>query len=216
MRPAPARARMCGLTLVELTVSVSIAGLLILGGAALGTQAWADYRADQFGERLVAFVDEVEGLFTVRNDYLGLATDSAGPLGLLRHESVAGQHLYGGSMTLGVLTGVGLNNQAWGVHYADVPAAACLTVLRTALAVGDAVALRPGAGGVFSNWSTGLSRAGGVISGYPNDYKVVKDRRDAVPTVAAQVEGCTGATTRVVNGVTIETPFGLAVVRGKL
>lgn len=208
---------MRGLTLVELAVAVSIAGVVVLGATALGAQAWADYRADRFGELLVALTDEVDGVYTVRNDYVGLSTASAGGLGLLRHEPVAGQHLYGGSMTLGVLVGAGFNNQAWGVHYASVPAVACLTVLRTALAVGDAVALRPGAGGVFDDWGPGLIKAGTDVTTFPNGYRVVKNRRDVVPTVQQQIDACTAASTGVdsVTRLPISTPFGLAVVRSK-
>lgn len=226
----PARAALAGHTLVELAVTVSIAGVISIGVVTIGAQLWAEQRMEDLIRRMASLVEEVDQLFINNVDYQKLDLESAVRLGLLRHERVVAagslgpglpatssvQHIFSQPITLGVLNGPGFNNLAWGLHYSRLPVDACMTLVGYAVHLFEAVAItsdpytaaRPTQ---FADWggTSPIQRSGGKVTGFPTGYEVIKNEKSGAPTVQDRVTACLAVSGR-------GSSFGLALVRTKL
>ncbi len=228
-----------GYTLLELALAVTVSGAVLTGALIFAAQVWAEQRADAFAQSMVQLVQSVNAMFPGSSAaYDKLTLQTAIQLGVFSDEQVdaaAGtvNHLYGQPISMGGLAGVGLNNQAWGLHYARLPANACLAVLQYALKVADAVALvadplSNANATEFSNWDSKIGWANGEVTGFPVGYmytytppggvainKVLKSNRTDVPTASDRITACQTATnnpTSLAQGST----FGLALVLRRL
>ena len=218
---APGFCLNAGYTLVELAIAMTVSGAVLSGVMAFGAALWSEQRANEFAERMDTVVSTVESLYRGAATYDSLNLASAIQLGALRNENMTAStddadtsevlHLYGRRITLGGLAGTGFNGQAWGVHFAGLPAKSCMAIAQYALALGDIVALATDAAAAssFANWKA-ITLAGGVVAGFPAAYTVLKSRAIAPVAPAALAIACESVT----GGGT--GTFGLALVRTRL
>ncbi|MGY0195328.1 type 4 pilus major pilin [Leptothrix sp. BB-4] len=215
-----------GYTLVELAITVSVAGVITTGVVAIGAYVWADYRAESFGQRMEYLIQDVESMYSGRNNYSDLTLKTAIQLGLIKYERYSGEtliasatasHLYNQNMTLGALSGVAFGNGAWGLHYARLPAGTCVPIVQRAMTLAYSVAVVADPGGAsastsFLDWGTSGSKLtiiNGKISGFPVGYSLLKAARSEVPTVTQITEACQAVTGS-------EKAFGLALIFKRL
>ena len=217
-----------GYTIVELAVAVTVSGGIAWGVVTFAARLWAEQRADAFAQNMVQLVQSVNAMFpgsSTRYDTLTVKT--AIRLGVFTDEQVNAaaasvNHLYGQPISMGGLAGAGLNNQAWGLHYARLPPDACLGVLQYALKVADAVALvsDPSANpdpSDFKDWGAAISWVSGAVDGFPAQYmytppgglssRVLKRNHMDVPTAVDRIDAC-----NAVTGNGVGSAFGLALV----
>lgn len=211
-----------GYTLVELAIAVSLSGAVLGGVVAFGTTLWAEQRADAFSQNMVQLVQNVNAMFPGSAAYDKLNVANAIQLGVFSDEQINAaasvNHLYGQPITLGGLAGAGFNNQAWGLHYARLPANACVAILQYAIKLADAVAIVADPSGTtlsaFDDWKNKVSWVGGSVSGF-DAYQPIKRNRTDVPGAAALISACDGITGNT-TGTGQGRAFGLALVLRKL
>lgn len=209
-----------GYTLVELSISVTLSGVLLMGVMAAANRLWGEYRADAFGQRMGRLVMAVENLFPAVA-YRGLTQSVALQLGVFRDEFVIDasssvvNHIYNQPITLGVLPDASFQSLAWGVNYARLPPESCLSVVQYALALGDAVALvknplDSSMSGGFSSWANLLTWGDGAVNGFPfPSVQVLMKQKSIRPDAVAKIAACSAAT----QG---ESSFDLVVVRSRI
>ena len=224
---AAGRSLSAGYTLLELAIATTVSGAVLSGVLTFGAALWSEQRANEFADRMAAVVSTVEGLYPGTTSYDSLDLASAIRLGVMRNENVIAntgvaassevRHLYGQRITLGGLAGAGLNGQAWGLHFAGLPAGSCMDIAQYALTLGDAVALASEAAATSSlaNWSA-ITQANGVVAGFPAAYTVLKNRAAAPVAPDAVARACDARTHTVKDGITSTNAFGLALVRTRL
>ncbi len=227
----PTCSNQAGYTLVELAVSVTVAGVITTGVVALGAYVWAGQRIEDFGQRMSMLIEETDRLFAASNDYRQLNLETAVKLGLLKYERVeaAGSrgaglpavssafHIYSQPITLGVMDGPGFNKLAYGLHYARVPGDACMSLIHYAINLADAVAISPDPSTSitptsFAEWGQGtrpVKVTNGKVEGFPAGYQVLKNEKSVVPSMQARANACIAVSG---NGGT----FGLSLIRNKL
>jgi hypothetical protein len=205
-----------GYTLLELAIATTVSGALLSGVLTFGAALWSEQRANEFADRMAAIVSTLESLYPGTTSYDSLNLASAIRLGVMRNENVNAdtsevRHLYGRRITLGGLAGAGLKGQAWGLHFAGLPAGSCVAIAQYALTLGDAVALVADAAATssFDDWKT-ITQANGVVERFPAAYTLLKSRAAAPVTPAAVATACGNVTGGGAGA------FGLALVRTRL
>jgi hypothetical protein len=212
-----------GYTLLELAIATTVSGALLSGVLTFGAALWSEQRANEFAERMAAIVSTLESLYPGTTSYDSLNLASAIRLGVMRNENVIAntgvaassevRHLYGQRLTLGGLAGAGLKGQAWGLHFAGLPAGSCMAIAQYALTLGDAVALVADANAAepssFADWKA-ITQANGVVAGFPAAYTLLKSRATAPVAPAAVATACGNVTGGGAGA------FGLALVRTRL
>jgi type II secretory pathway pseudopilin PulG len=226
-----------GYTLVELSISVAVAGAISYGVLEYGATLWRQHRERVFVEQMAQLVTSIENMFGAGGTYTGLGLKTAVNLGVFTDEMVdvsaadyTVKHLYGQPLTLGVLSSNGFANVAWGLHYARLPGSACVSILDEATALFDAVAIVPDpaantTASSFDDWKGKVAITSGVVSGFsdaadatkPGRYRVIKAGRSAKTILvhrdkvgnmdAGMLFDCDEVTARGTES------FGLALVR---
>ncbi|QNB07654.1 type II secretion system protein [Herbaspirillum frisingense] len=200
------RKQQSGYTLVELSVAVALAGMIVLGGITGATSLLDQQRINDLSEQNANAIRRVNEAYAQLPSYTGLSLRRAVSFGAFNQfiinlpgtDRVTVTHPFGGAVGVAPLGGAA--PLAWGLYLNAIPARHCIEMLYQSAPLADALVVFPGGMGNPVGWTGNIAintavpeiTIGGGFG--PAAPRIVKNltREPAPPALAAACQDAGG------------------------
>lgn len=220
----------CGYTMLELSIAISLAGVIAMTALKAIPFVYDEYRISRFNLRLSEWLIKTEELYKVRTDYKGISLSTLANLGVFDGDVVIKdavgavsevRHVFNGTFDVGLPSKIS-STPFWAIHVSGLPAdkALCASILQYAVQNGKIVAIiaeKDANVPALRDWLSEVTYNDGAvgvntsprIDGFPAGYTVVKNLNNGQKSPADLVAICSDISDSAVT-------MGIAMMRKKL
>ncbi len=221
----------CGYTMLELSIAISLAGVIAMTALRAIPLVYDEYRVSRFNLRLSEWVLKTEELYKVRSDYKGISLSALADLRVFDGDFVIKdavgavsevRHVFNGTFDVGLPSKISIT-PFWAIHLSGLPAdkALCASILQYAVQNGRIVAViaekKDQNVPALRDWLSEVTYNDGAvgvdtsprIDGFPEGYTVVKNLNGRQKSPADLVAICSDMPVSAVT-------MGIAMMRKKL